>query len=105
MTNKKYVRITTIILSGMILLKIISIIVLLCTPLHERSVLADLIIDIYSEYPTSFVFLNIPFPILYIYWGVRRKIEKGYAFNGALFSILQIPLGFIAFIFSITHSF
>lgn len=76
----------------MILLKVISIFVLLFIPLHESSDLVDLIIDIYFAYPTFFLFINIPFPILYIYWGIKRKIEKGFAFYGAFFSILQIPL-------------
>lgn len=105
MTSKNYVLITTIILSGMILLKVISIFVLLFTPLHESSDLVDSIIDIYFAYPTFFLFINIPFPILYIYWGIKWKIEKGFAFYGAFFSILQIPLGFIAFLLSATHVF
>lgn len=99
MKNKNYVRITTILLSGTILLKVFSIFVLLCSPFQESSALVDLVAEIYINYPSFFILFNIPFPILYIYWGARKKIGKEYAFNGALFSILQIILGlFVCFL-------
>ena len=103
--RKDYLRILTIILCGMIFLKIISMFIIIFTPLGESSTISDFVKDIYWNYPEFWVIFNIPFPIIYIYLGVKRKVEKSYASYGALFSILQIPFGFFLCFLTIASRF
>jgi len=85
------VQMVSFIFIGMILFKIVVLLMFLHTPLGEASNFEIFLINRYQKYPIFYIIFDILFLVLYIVWGIMRKMKWYYAIVGFSYLSYKSP--------------